>query len=351
MTAIAPSAAAEGFFRVAFDRLPLACLAAVAAAAAVSGPGWSERLAPLPWLVSLAVVGLPHGAADFAISRHACRGRALAALWLAYAAIMALVAVAFMAAPLAALAVFAALSAWHFGAADADLDRPPPTGWARAVAAAARGCPILAAALAAHSEATAAAASELLALALPAGQRVTAAQVKPVGLILAAMAAAAIVAEALLARRQAGGPGRWLQHAAALIVILGLGLFTDPLFSVGLVFLAWHSWRQMAPLAAEVTGAWPSSWRELAHALVAIHAAALPLLLPTWGALAAAWWLWSPERGPRDLAILSIGAYLVVTPAHELLGEILRLAAGGSPGGMRFRSGGRCRGPSTFPTA
>jgi Brp/Blh family beta-carotene 15,15'-monooxygenase len=349
MRAIAPGAASEAFFGRAFDRLPLACLAAVAAAAAVTGPGWSERLAPLPWLLSLAVVGLPHGAADFAISRRACCGWQLAGLWLAYAAIMALVAVAFMAAPVMALAAFAALSAWHFGAADADLDRPPPTGWARAVTAAARGCPTLAAPLAARPEATATAASELLALALPAGRMVTAVQVQTAGIVLAAVAVAAIVADGLLARRQTGDPSRWLWHLVALGVLLALGLCTDPLFSVGLSFLVWHSWRQMGPLAAEVTGAWPSSWHELAGALVAIHAAALPLLLPTWGVLAAAWWLWSPEHDLRDLAILSIGVYLVVTPAHELLGEILRLVAGGAPRRQASRWGGRYRGPSASP--
>jgi hypothetical protein len=44
-------------------------------------------------------------------------------------------------------------------------------------------------------------------------------------------------------------------------------------------------------------------------------------------AIGAAWWLWSPDHTPRALAIVSIAAYLVVTPAHELLGSLLRQMA------------------------
>jgi hypothetical protein len=57
---------------------------------------------------------------------------------------------------------------------------------------------------------------------------------------------------------------------------------------------------------------------------VHIHRAALPLLVPAWVAIGAAWWLWSPDHSPRSLAIASIAAYLVVMPAHEFLGDLLR---------------------------
>ena len=48
----------------------------------------------------------------------------------------------------------------------------------------------------------------------------------------------------------------------------------------------------------------------------------LPLLVPAWATLGLAWWAWSPHHTLHDLAILSIGGYLVVTPAHELLGDL-----------------------------
>jgi hypothetical protein len=74
-----------------------------------------------------------------------------------------------------------------------------------------------------------------------------------------------------------------------------------------------------------------------------VHAAALPLLVPAWAALGLAWWAWSPDHALHDLAILSVGGYLVVTPAHELLGDLGPAGPfrwpGAGPGGRW--SGGR----------
>lgn len=328
MTTTAPHAATGRFAEIVFHGLPLACLLIPAALAAVTGPAWSATLAPLPWIVSLAFVGLPHGAADFAVSRRAWRGRPLVALWIAYAVIMAAVAAGFAAAPLPALVIFAVLSCWHFGLADADLERPSPADWAsRTLAAASRGAAALAAPLVAWPAATAATAGDLVRLVMPAtaaiDARVTPEGVQVLGLVIGGVGAVALAVEVARGLR---GDRRvdWSRRLLDLAAIVALGITTDPLFAVGTYFLVWHAWRQMAPLAAVVGESPPSTWRELAAAVAAIHAAALPLLVPTWAALAAAWWAWSPSHSARDLALLSIGAYLVVTPAHELLGDLLR---------------------------
>ena len=78
----------------------------------------------------------------------------------------------------------------------------------------------------------------------------------------------------------------------------------------------------------------------LVRNVAAVHVAALPLLIPTWAALAAGWWLLSPSHSLRDLAVLSLAVYLVVTPAHEALHDVL--GAGGplrlqlaAPSGVR----------------
>jgi len=62
----------------------------------------------------------------------------------------------------------------------------------------------------------------------------------------------------------------------------------------------------------------------LLRGVAAVHIAALPLLIPTWAALGAGWWLLSPSHSPRDLAVLSLAVYLVVTPAREALHDVLR---------------------------
>ena len=103
-----------------------------------------------------------------------------------------------------------------------------------------------------------------------------------------------------------------------------LGMTTAPLFSVGLYFLWWHGWRQMRLLAPVIGGAAPSDARSLIASLIAIHRVGLPLLVPTWFVIAAAWWLLSPTHSARDLVLLSLVAYLVVTPSHDLLIDLLR---------------------------
>ena len=317
--------AAARFREAAFRHVPLGCMAAAGAVAAIAGAGWSEALAPLPWIVSLGFIGLPHGATDFTVSRQAFRGWPLAAVWLAYSAAMAATALGFVTAPRLAIVVFAALSCWHFGAAHRDTDAgdgAPP----RTLAALARGCAVLAMPLAAWPDATAAAARDLAAFAIG---PVAARELFPppalhlAGLVLAVVSAVATAVEGLQAAARPGGLRAWLRLLGELAVITGLGWVADPLFSVGVYFLVWHGWRQMEPLTETVTGAAPESWRALGAALARIHAAALPLLLPTWAAIGTVWWRLSPEHSPRDLALVSIGAYLVVTPAHELLGDAL----------------------------
>lgn len=324
--------AAEARFReVVFRRLPLACMAVAAALAAGCGASWTEALGPLPWIVSLGFVGLPHGAADFAASRRAWRGWSLALVWLAYAAVMAAVATGFAVAPLTAILAFAAVSCWHFGTAHLDADAAALGARLRIVASLARGCAVLAMPLAAWPAATARAAGHLAALAVdePAAAALfDPAAVRAVGIALAAGTAAAAAIEGLASVRRPGGLRNWSRLLGELSVIMALGWCVDPLFAVGLYFLVWHAWRQMPPLAEALTGSVPGSWRRLGAALLRIHVAALPLLIPTWIAIGAVWWRWSADHTLRDLAIISIGAYLVVTPAHEMLGDLLRALAG-----------------------
>ncbi|MFM8735212.1 MAG: Brp/Blh family beta-carotene 15,15'-dioxygenase [Pirellulales bacterium] len=319
---------------IAFHGLPLAVLAILAATAAVTGPEWSAALAPLPWVVSLVCVGLPHGAADFAMSRQAWRGRPLVALWVAYAVIMAGMAACFALAPLPTLAGFVVLGCWHFGLADAELERPPPASWPdRALVAMCRGAATVAVPLIVWPEPTAAAVADVVRLVMPAKAAADASLisggVRTLGLVLGGVGAAALAIAAARDLVRGGAGAAWRRRLIDLATLTALGSLTDPLFSVGASFLVWHAWRQMGPLAEVVAGGAPRSWREVAVAVAAIHASALPLLVPTWAAIAGAWWAWSPNHSSRDLALLSIGAYLVVTPPHELLGDLFGVAHAG----------------------
>jgi Brp/Blh family beta-carotene 15,15'-monooxygenase len=317
------------FRELVFRRLPVAVLAAAAVAGAVGGAAWSERVGPLPWLVSLAVIGLPHGAADFAVSRRDCRGWRLAAVWCLYLAAMAVVATAFVLAPLAVIVIFLAVSCWHFGAAHVGADGSRDGFGQRIVASLGRGCAALAAPLVVWPAATADVAADLAGVAgLATGRAERGTSFSPeaivvVGFGLAAVAVTAVSVEGLRAVARPERRAVWGRLVGELVVITSLGVFTDPLFAVGLYFLVWHAWRQMENLDETLAVSPARSGPELFRHLVHIHAAALPLLLPTWIVLGAVWWLWAPEPAARGLAIVSIAAYLVVTPAHELLGDFL----------------------------
>ena len=317
------------FAELAFRRLPLACLAAAAVAGGMLGPRWSARAAPLPWLVALAVVGLAHGATDLAVSKRCCPIRAIRRTWAAYAAAMAAVVLAYGIAPVTTIVSFVLLSAWHFGHAATEVGRTDrdEAPWQPLCSAMARGGIMLGVPLAGWPEATSCVATTLLRLtgheALAAAHPFPSAAVRGFGLVLVAVAAVGIAVECITAGRVADNDRRSARALTESAVIASLGLTTDPLFSVGMSFLVWHAWRQMEPLAEILADGRPASWPELVRAVIRIHVAALPLLMPAWLAVGGAWWLASPTHSARDLAILSIGAYLVVTPAHELLDGML----------------------------
>jgi hypothetical protein len=107
-----------------------------------------------------------------------------------------------------------------------------------------------------------------------------------------------------------------MDAAETLVIVLAAAVL-HPLFSVGLYFIAWHSWRHARRLAEFVTGARVGPLRSL----LATHRASLPLLLPTVAAtVAVAWWV-APGRTVWWVAIVAIAAYVVVTPSHHVLVE------------------------------
>lgn len=321
----------SSFRTIGFRLAPLGVMLAAAAAGWLGGPGWSQRLAPLPWLVSLVVVGLPHGAADLAVTRRVGRGSA-ARVFSIYIACMVAVFVLFMAAPVPLVVLFAALSVWHFGMGHADGQSPPvgPGLFAQIRGAVARGAPVLGVPLAVWPAATAAVVIRLVDLVGSPRQAERADAVfapegiRNVGIGLVALAVIMLAAEAWATRRAPGALRRSLATAVDISVLGMLGAATDPLFAVGLSFLVWHAWRHIWLLAPLVTAVEPHDGPTLWRALVRLHAAALPLLVPTWAVIFAAWWWLAPTHSARDLAILSLAVYLVVTPSHDLLIDLLR---------------------------
>ena len=320
------------FEELVFRWLPLAGMLAASVAAFVFGPGWSARAAAVPWLISLVFVGLPHGAADLAIAQRLGSRTAAARMFIGYLAVMAAVFVGFAVFPVPLVLLFATLSIWHFGMSHADGQSPsiPAAFWPRLRAAVARGAGVLGVPLACWPAETSAVAARLLSVMggnaaagsfAPAGVRAT-------GIALVAIALAAVSLEVFETRRVPGAARRSFATLVDLAVIGLLGITTDPLFSVGMYFLCWHAWRHLWLLSPLVARVQPADAPTLGRALLRLHVAALPLLIPTWTVLLAGWWWLSPDHSLRDLAILSLAVYLVVTPSHDLLIDLLRARTG-----------------------
>jgi len=321
----------DPFHALAFRLVPLGLMLATAGAGAAAGAGWAERIAPLPWLVSLAIVGLPHGAADLAVTRRIGRG-SVARMFSIYLACMVAVLALFMAAPVPLIVLFAALSLWHFGMGHADGQTPPiAAGFLpRARAALARGAPVLGVPLAVWPTETASAILGLVELVGTPAQvlRAQAAfapdAIRMVGQVLLVVGAVALVAEIWATRGTPGALRRSRDTCVDLAVVTALGTVAPPLLSIGVYFLVWHAWRHLGLLSPLVAGVEPHDGSSLWRAVVRLHVAALPLLVPTWAVILAAWWWLSPGHSARDLALLSLAVYLVVTPSHDLLVDLVR---------------------------
>ncbi|MFM8951561.1 MAG: Brp/Blh family beta-carotene 15,15'-dioxygenase, partial [Planctomycetaceae bacterium] len=310
----------------------------------LSGAGWSARCAAWPWVVSLVCVGLPHGAADLAVARRRMSRRQLAVAAGGYLAVLVVSLLAFIAAPAIVLPAFVVLSVWHFGL---------PVGGL------AIGVPLVV-----WPGVTGDVASEVAAV-VGGQSQFARADVRGLGLAIVAVSLVVLIYSVIHAAGHSSGRAVAAKLLDAAVITL-LAITTDPLFSIGVFFLCWHAWREMPHVASELENSLPprsapargryksrrgtSKTRSkcssslhrpprlpvvdngLMRDVLRVHLAALPLLVPTWLALAAAWELLPESRlehSLRGLAILSLAAYVVVTPPHvaavSLGGRMMRL--------------------------
>lgn len=293
-------------------------------------PGMSAFFAGWPIVISLFLVGMPHGAADLAVNSHMTGSRTLGERLTKFAGyLVALTAslVFFLVSPSLALIMFVLISAIHFGLADArDLQRrhagstPPQLTLLSALA---RGCLVLGLPFFLSPSQSLSVFADVVALT---GRSVPAIDTATVSMVAGVAVLAAALTQALIAvvrwqRRQAGIAG--LELAETGVISLSF-LFLHPLFAIGLYVLAWHSWRHMYSLTKVLPQTSnDGTWKRLLGSICRLHIESLPLLIPTvavFGLLA--WWrleVWSSEL----LAALTVAFFAVVTLPHHLLVERL----------------------------
>ncbi len=319
-----------------FTLLPLLLTGATIGCSLYSGRDTPKYIEELPWLIALFFVGMPHGAADLAVLRSKKEGQKVWEAFFWYVASMIGVFTVFIFNPTMSLVGFIMLSLWHFGSAE----NSKPTGSGifceHLLLSFAKGGIVIGMPLAAWPAATSSIATELITLIEPArslfGLPLLAhpiyseSHISSTGLALLAIAFLSwcLIFISLARHLKTHGTKELVKKSSVFFsycLICILELITSPLFGIGIYFLAFHSWRQMPALAKYFTP--PDLEIHPLRQVISVHKAAIPLLLPTWILLGVTWWSLSGGTDLRNLALLSLLVYLVVTPAHEVLYEWL----------------------------
>lgn len=320
-------------FGPAWMAMPWGVMGAVVAAALVSaGPqrGW----AAWPFLISVWLLGMPHGALDLKLwwQGLGTGGRRWRAAGV-YLAVMAAALAVLWVWPWWTLLGFVVLTVVHFGSADAR-DAAWIAGGERIggvplwLTAAGRGGFLLALPFVwepSGAMVPAVVAGELLHAPAPGFDP---SRVRLAGAVGVGLGAALCFVGALMTwgrwqardrdRNASGATGRCLAvHGGEMSLLALAAAALEPMLFVGVYFLGWHALRHFRRVD-QLTGQpappfWPSLGRQ--------HLAALPLLLPTnavylaVGASVIGW------RDPMAWAVLLLLFFVVLTPAHHLLVE------------------------------
>jgi Brp/Blh family beta-carotene 15,15'-monooxygenase len=240
--------------------------------------------------VLVALIGLPHGAADHRFARPRLEpvlGMAWLPVFLAgYLGVAALVVCGWYVAPAATVVVFFLASAWHFGQEEPRLPIGPRS--LRPLFRFARGGLVIWTPLVFHAGDVAA----ILDLTAPGGSGPAIQQaislLTACSWLMLPLATAAWALQGLAAFRSTGRRRRVLLADNALVAsLVVLFAVTSPLVSFPVYFCGWHSARGLERLRRELGESWP----ELARSLAPLTVGAIALIgLAAWLVLGGAGW-------------------------------------------------------------
>ncbi len=288
--------------------------------------GMTARFAVVPFLASLLLFGMPHGAMDWVVNNRLGGYHGLPRQlrgFLGYFAWMAVSIALLVLLPYLTIAGFMLLTIIHFGTADLYATGNRGLESVRRFAfIASRGLLVLGPAFAFH----------------------TAAAWYPFGLLIgqpvlgpAALAAVAsfswvatviglVIATSLaFIRARNQGFGRGLLDLVESLLVFGAVAATSPLFGVGLFFVSTHAYRHSIRLATTDAVGGDASRSCVIRNLWSMHVRSLPLLAPTF--LIIGIWTWAQfgDLSAMHVTVTTIGFFIISTLPHHLLG--LRLPA------------------------
>ena len=297
-----------------------------AALVATAGLGLADRSLSvrhdtIPFLLSFLFLGMPHGAMDWVVDQHLRRGQGRSTglrgfSW--YLALMAAASAALWLAPVATIVAFFVLTVFHWGLGDVDAVDPKPRPWIRStIGVVGRGFVVLGAAFATDP------AASWHPFGLLSGHPATGTGVeiaRQSGIWALSIGLGLTITWIVLRWRSGERRPAVLDGVETCLVAAAIAT-TDPLFGIGVYFLAVHSWRHSIRLAStpEVLPAGLAN-ASMTKRLAMVHLLALPLLIPTFAVLLG-WSLFQfGSLGRTDLTVTMLGFFLVTTLPHHLLG-------------------------------
>lgn len=276
----------------------------------------SDSLAPAwPWVISLVIAGMAHGAYDIAVIRRQSRslpGRFVVIL--AYSVIMLATAALLWTAPAVCIVAFLALSAHHFGVSDCPTTRGR-TGLSLLdhLAGLSHGILVLGASFAFQPSLAWRPFETIVEWAgsvpgtLP-SPHITSV-VSSVAMVLAAIVLIALIGRTLRRPKDA------MEQCAVILAAILLGTFTDPLFAVGAYFFIVHSSGHC--LRAGLPHR-PAQSPGIANAL-RVHIESASWFVPSLAVvLAMAFWMFGSVT-LDSLAVAFIAFCIVATAPHHII--------------------------------
>ncbi len=301
----------------------------VAVLAGLGFPAILFDLRYLPFLLSVFLLGMSHGAADFALVWQRNKGdrKERMALTAAYVLILAGSLALVVLAPHLALLAFAVCSIWHFGSADLrDLSAGPSSSMRPlrfVIGSLLRGSIVVLTPLVFHPAGVQSLFDEWVSLS--GGQALEPAQwefARTASIsILAALSLAWMVAAASSASSSRGIRRGLFAELSENAILVAASWVLLPAFFVGLYFVAWHSVRHTHHVAEKLTPRRGMEANSVLAPLKRVFWRSLPLLLPALALLAllllANPWqqAWNVDR----IIALILVFYAVVTPPHEFI--------------------------------
>lgn len=328
-----------------FTAAPAAVLLLAVIAERLTATSISTQFAGWPFLLSLVLLGLPHGAVDWWLGVRSAKNRSPRHLWISsavYLSGMLAMLTAVVLFPLASVIAFGLMSAFHFGQADErDINEQFPASslLTRRAEAIGRGGLVLSLPFATWPRESVAALEGLIRILGGSVDGISTTFVAGAAMLCATGTAALWLGATFTRLDRRNDAALLRREAVEMIAIIAAFGMLHPLFAMGLYFVAWHSWRHWRRLVRlpEVIGERVSNTSSLLAKIAAGHARSSVLLIPTLMIFAAlAVWrvgAWEPDQ----LALLAVAIFIVVTPSHDWLVRRTFDAVSVRPRGRRLR--------------